>query len=340
MTVNFTFSGKNDQLSHEELESRLIALRNAKKSTHIIKTDLTVKKFNIVSRIVWICLSFFPSLRNSLFDTNLTLTRKYLEQLDPQASSGRMSSLLSEVFEIVNPSPDKPKSKKKRLIKTSQGIFNGLNWRVRSERYVKKLNEECPPAIQFNTGKLSWATIGGNCSAIALDVINHFLRSSDKQPVEKRLKKIIKKFRSGGDLIEMRARQGAFNCIEFKNISSSDPIIQKIQALAKFHSLSAVESTPAFDLLKDLKQSFSEIANSLNSGVYLLRIIKPSENEKKEVHGHSMVLIRCNEGDYFFDPNKGLEKIESLLDERLFEHLKHNYKRFEISQATFIKITL
>lgn len=342
MTVYFTYSEKNYQFSHEELKSRLIALRNANRSAYLIKANLSVAKFNFFTRIVWICLHYFQNLRNSLFKTDLTQVREIFEQLKPQVSdSSELTSFFYEALEVIEPKKELPPQAYKLLRKSSQGYCSGLNWRPSSEHCLKKLNDNSSSGVKFNPEKLSWFTTGGNCSAIALDVINRYaesLKKSPDEPIENKLLRIVKHYRKGGNIWKMRARQGAFNCIELSNQTDSQHVLHKISALAKFHDLSTSGSSPTFDLLQDSRSLFRNTTSNLAVGTYLLRVIKPENNEKMENCGHSMALFRTHVGDFFFDPNKGLEKIESRLHDRLFEHLKDNYVKFDISQATFVHI--
>ena len=167
---------------------------------------------------------------------------------------------------------------------------------------------------------------------------NSSIPTDNKESFERRIKKITHSYKWGRNRFKMRAQQGAFNCIEISEDASLDPIVSKIQALANFHDLKVERASPTFDILKELKSKFTKNIGELSEGIYFLRVIKPEDNEKLEARGHSMVLLRTSGGDYFFDPNKGLEKIEENTEDRLFEHLKHDLKRFGISQATFLKV--
>jgi len=275
-----------------------------------------------------------------VFHTNIEQTRDLLSQLAPQISDyHRLTLLLKETLQVVESKPEKRPSLYRRLQKASQGPCSGINWRPKSKSYLKKLQADSPSTIGFNAEKLSWTTRGGNCTAIALEFIERYFNSDSSESAESRLKRIAKSLKFGGNIREMRARQGAFNCIEVKNSSAMTGTAEKVGALLNFHDFKLINQSNTFDLLDDLRPKLSGILSSMDWGIYFMRDIKPANNDKLEEHGHSMVLIRTRGGDFFFDPNKGLEKIEAQgLEERVFEHLKHNYKRFEISQATFFKV--
>lgn len=347
MTINFTVSGNTIQLNREEVEKRLIGLRNAKKSTHLIKTDLSVEKMGFFKKICWIILRIFPSIRNKTFQTNLNETTLNLTSLEIAVSEDpRLTALVNECFEVLKQKKNESSKTHTKIQWTTQGLFNGPNWKRRSKRYLKQLQKKAPEGITFNKKKLSWLTLGGNCTAISLNFIRLYLEKIQGSqpdldldiPLKGRLKKIARVSKWGGGWLEMRAQQNAFNCIEVTNRSRADHVSTKVEAIANFHDLKTDYTSRTFDILKDLKSDLLSVTDTLEEGIYFLRVIQPADNEKLEVKGHSMVFLRTSEGDYFFDPNKGLEKIEGDTNERILAHLKHNYKRFGITQASFHKI--
>jgi len=53
------------------------------------------------------------------------------------------------------------------------------------------------------------------------------------------------------------------------------------------------------------EQEIIDKFNELPLGRYLIRGILPEDNHKQETHGHSMALVKSNQGNFFFDPAGG-----------------------------------
>lgn len=141
---------------------------------------------------------------------------------------------------------------------------------------------------------------------------------------------------------EIEERQIVFNALSIETSGLSEEVIRtlKIQATAACFDLNVTRSFATLEIPESQKPTIEEknllltkerreksaplidAFNKLNSpGVYLVRGVKIEASgdaerkakeqaaimRKKEVYGHSMVLVRTVEaGDYFFDPNTGL----------------------------------
>lgn len=72
--------------------------------------------------------------------------------------------------------------------------------------------------------------------------------------------------------------------------------------------------------------------------MHLLRFVAPSENEKLEIHGHSMIFIKERNANFFYEPNLGVEFIEDDATSRIIYHLERNKKLFDLENFRFYSL--
>ncbi|HEY2810289.1 MAG TPA: hypothetical protein VGJ00_02720 [Rhabdochlamydiaceae bacterium] len=215
---------------------------------------------------------------------------------------------------------------------------------AKTESIRQKLNRQSPPGIRFNRDKIVGNISGGACSAMCLDFLDAFFsikKASLAQPhvLANRIAQLGNRFADCSK--ELRNRQVAFNAIEvIKGASHTDYTKSKVQALANFHKFAIDYSSSEIDayLLSSEKQIEQEI-NSMPDGAFLLRIIKPLENEKLEEYGHTMVYIREQGLGFLYDPNFGVRVIPSSEQPKIFfQKLKECWRDWEISKARFYRL--
>ena len=74
-------------------------------------------------------------------------------------------------------------------------------------------------------------------------------------------------------------------------------------------------------------------------GIFLIRILKPADNEKLEDHGHSLVYIKENGLGLFYDPNEGVRNLASSEHSQvLLAGFKSCFQSFKIHKARFYRL--
>ncbi len=76
----------------------------------------------------------------------------------------------------------------------------------------------------------------------------------------------------------------------------------------------------------------------LSDGLYLLRTIKPANNEKLEEHGHSMVYVKQGKEGFLYDPNEGVRHLVGKHARALNARLKICFQLFQASQARLYRV--
>lgn len=239
-------------------------------------------------------------------------------------------------------------------------IFEGVNGRgtngdisiSKVEYILAALSSKPTPGIKFNRTRLFEYLEGGTCSALSLEFLVTYFKIKKLSNEQKKdsitksellldsMKNVAHKFFSSS--IEMRNIQAAFNTIEVQlQKEEVDYKRNKIQSLANYHSLVIDYTSKEVDVdnITDEREVSDEV-KSLPLGAYILRIIKPLNNEKLEEHGHTMVYIKDKEVSLFYDPNKGLKKLTPFSDHAntIFQNFQECLKKYEVSKARFYRI--
>ena len=94
------------------------------------------------------------------------------------------------------------------------------------------------------------------------------------------------------------------------------------------------------DSILNNPEYFNQALEALPEGLYIVRILNPSDNFKEEHWGHTTLYVKNKiEGDYFYDPNYGLIEIAT---DKTSHFLKKHFKELErdwlISNPRFYKI--
>lgn len=374
---NISFGKTTYHFEDAELRTRLINLRNAKGDIHWIRADLTTTKSTLIGRIMWSVVKHFSCLRNLFYGVNLEHSKKLLEALSPALNTPKNAELYEiykdavASFEQIAPNHllfSKPSHSRPHdlpindrhkqlqfedLVCSSQGMCSGLTDLKIEKDVLELVRKKQPKGIRYNPQKISAFVEGGNCTALSLDFIEKYFAMLKQLPLEgevepklfdKKMTAVGKLYKRGGNdvgrLVEFRSRQAAFNCIEVdKNERGVDFSRAKVESLANFHDFRIGHDSGGFDIVKDARSKLKMQLKQMPEGAYLLRVNKPMDNEKLEEYGHSMVFVRSQHGDYFYDPNLGTEKIEKHTASRIFWHLRRNWNKYEVSEARFYQMT-
>ena len=215
------------------------------------------------------------------------------------------------------------------------------------------------PGVTFNAKKIHGKLEGGACSAIALRVGREAValiqaidegRLNDRQ-VKEKLRQYVTAIHAEGankNLVgrlfreNIRSIQAAFNTI---NVSSSlTPEVAakaKVRAIAAYWGLDITTSTQALKITgtSAFEAQLAREMDGLGPGVYLVRIVQPAQNEKREVQGHSTIYIKHSKFAFYFDVNIGLYDISSPEAWLVYHALRGVCNRFQVDTCTFHKLT-
>lgn len=240
-----------------------------------------------------------------------------------------------------------------------------------AKQMVKCLNEKAKvSSISFNPEMLTQnQLVGGACTAIIFRLARELLPLMRENRVFfKNFHHLIKELEevaTGSKTIDkatqkaIRTEQLALNTITVdRNRTYSDyAVSEKIGAMASYYGLKVIDSSQEIPM-----HALVDSLASLGKGAYLLRIIQKANNHKLEKQGHSILYLKTEGSEYYFDPalggyslfqgaakanlvyNAALSAdaqfgVDSLTVHRLEEEVPLFLKRFAISELALSGIT-
>lgn len=187
-----------------------------------------------------------------------------------------------------------------------------------------------PSHIDFKYSRLYPFDHAGTCTAMALDFLaryNNVCGKIDDSDLCRTCLKLFEPFYRISTTT-YNSRQAAFNTIIVEDESSKS--LEKLkelrmQALANFHGIKINPATKTYHV-SELSESieFREDINKLKSGQYIVRVIHPDRHrDKKEIYGHTMILIKRDDFSIFYDNSEGpaeiIGDVGKYVEERLIE---------------------
>jgi hypothetical protein len=241
------------------------------------------------------------------------------------------------------------KYRSKWLFEGSQDGCKGDAPVEQAEIVRNKLNNKHIAGIRFNKEKLTGKITDGTCTSMSLKFISSYFKIKEKckrdpnytsSMLLKNLSNLSCKLASSSE--KMRVRQAAYNTIEIiKSENLIDYSKNKIEALITDRALKINYSSEEIEVNNAEKWNISQQVANLAEGVFLLRIIKPNNNEKLEERGHSLVYIKEEGIGLFYDANYGVLNLHSTEHSNvLSEWMVMNWRDFQISKARFYKVNL
>jgi hypothetical protein len=233
------------------------------------------------------------------------------------------------------------------LFSGSQRGCNGLVPAPKVQSVCKRLNQNCSLRIRFNKDKITSELSGGTCTAMSLEFLDTYFKEKTRRrgnlsdTLVGRLMLIGPKFATSSE--EMRIRQAAYNTIEIERLdlnTLSDYSRNKIQSMASYYSFQIDYSSPEIDTIDSNNENelLNQVEN-LPEGAFLMRILKPANNEKLEEAGHSLVYIKDPQSALFYDPNNGLSHLPlSEAPSFLLQKIRLCYDHFRISKLRFYRL--
>lgn len=218
---------------------------------------------------------------------------------------------------------------------------------------VSKVNSLCaqlelqsPLGIHFNPKKITSSLEGGTCSAMSLEFLEDYFKAkklllekkSDLNQLVNVIQKVAKKYAKSSE--EMRIIQTAYNTIEIEKLEVPvDYSKNKVQSLANHHSLVIDYSSNEIEVGSENKDQLFQEMNTLPDGGFLIRFLKPENNDKLEKYGHSLVYIKEKNLGLFYDPNLGVFKLSSDEHQTIVSKiLQYCWKINQVTKARFYRM--
>lgn len=262
---------------------------------------------------------------------------------------GQLAMIVDWVVSHIFRGPLDLSQRSEWLFYGTQDGGRGLAPKDRVLRVVDQIDRIRPTGIYFNRNKAIGSVEGGACTAMALDFADAFfktrkvhVKTSSYLPDSflNCIRGLWREFAASS--AESRIRQAAFNTIEVRGApAGTDVAKNKIQALANLpgfkvdHSSSEIAVNQAGS-----KQAVDAAVAELPDGLYLLRTIKPINNERLEEHGHSMIYVKEQQEGFLYDPNYGAKYMKNINHSpEIFNALASCYTHFETSRARFFRLS-
>ncbi len=212
---------------------------------------------------------------------------------------------------------------------------------------IQLLNLKAPQNIKFDASKSVKKLEGGACSALSLrfcDFAIPLLQDESENEIRKKCMQYAEQLESKRNLKDdsfrkkIRSVQAAFNTFAVLNKEDPDVCTQKMQAIANYYGLDVQRVTDELDITANTfnEEIITQQLETLERGVYCIRIIQYPEipNDKLEVRGHTLPLIKLGREILLLDVNLGLFSANGQL---VFKVLKDAYDLFPCSHYTIYK---
>lgn len=252
---------------------------------------------------------------------------------------------------VLIDSPPKPVDLTPKNIKLFNGSQTGAIGTARPDRVLRvldRLEAQKESGIEFNRRKVTGNIEGGVCSAMALDFADSFFKLKNlhvqtgqhsPEIFLNAIRDLGRQFASSSE--EMRIRQAAFNTIEVRGGAAGiDVARNKVQSLANLHNFRIDHVSREIQMERaDRRRAVSEEVSQLPDGLYLLRTIEPSYNERLEVAGHSMIYVKNRQEGFFYDPNDGVKYMSNVdHSSEISNVLVYCLNQFHTSRARFYRM--
>jgi len=230
------------------------------------------------------------------------------------------------------------------LFRGRQKGCNGFVSRADANIVLERLDKNKPSCIRFNRNTITNSIEGGTCSAMSLEFLATYFKIKEACPVDADYRSyMLQKLRESGSKFasssqEMRDRQSAYNTIEVSKLSEDiDYAKNKMQSLANYHGFKIDWSSDHIDTT--LCRDVTSTMDHLPDGAFLIRILKPANNEKLEEYGHSLVYIKEDGLRLFYDPNFGLKAFDpSDHVSFLLKNFSTYFRKYQLKNGRFYHI--
>lgn len=201
----------------------------------------------------------------------------------------------------------------KKIKSGSQNQCDGSIDSDLAEEYCDALDElKKNTNIGYSKDRLVTILTGGTCSAMAFQFADDYIRRKSHQSVEEIIDEISPKYEHSCKTF--RTNQAVFNTLHRDSHHPSDDFMRdKVASMLRFYDYSLTDVSDLFYIescsQEELSQARSKIESFLTQfpeGVFVIRCILMENNDKGEAYGHTTLLIKTNEKQYFYDPDEGI----------------------------------
>lgn len=198
--------------------------------------------------------------------------------------------------------------------------------------------------VTFDPDVLPHELTEGTCTALTLKFLEDFLRQGvSRGTIKSRVATCAAGVRESNPT--MRTIQAAMNTIKIRPEFREIPCHQeKAEALLSLQHLRLMKAYKGIDWSTEDREVLEKRIKKLPKGVFFIRAICPSSNEKGEKHGHSLALITLDsETFYFYEPNDGIYEIKGATaqkSEQMASILKKAHEVWILPHMTFYQVTL
>lgn len=233
-----------------------------------------------------------------------------------------------ESIQVLSPHVDEePIPKPIQLFNSNQNFCNGSINKKEAREKIETLNKNPAEEIEFDPKEIeadNFELEGGTCTAMSLEFLNKYfqikkaMREEQLPLTHENLKERIIQLKAefATSSPKFRTRQAAYNAIRVKDCKRQlDYSLNKMQSIANDYSF---QLHPVSEEISALKE---ESAKTGEEGAFLIRILRPDQNKKLEMYGHSMVYINEHGICVFYDCNCGA-----------FDLGKSDHKRFVLNK--------
>jgi hypothetical protein len=187
---------------------------------------------------------------------------------------------------------------------------NGSVNLCQAKSVCQKLNDN-PEHVLFHVNTIDGYLEGGACSAMSFDFVDNYLKKRQKMSPEEAIEAIGDNYRKCSEFF--RSVQAAFNTICKDPQNPVDDFKKaKIAAMMRLYDRNVIAVSDEINLQNDpmkTLQKINSILKKFSKGVFIIRCIQSANNSKDENYGHSMVLIRDQEKQYFYNPENGVYQL-------------------------------
>ncbi|MBS0604593.1 MAG: hypothetical protein JSS60_06095 [Verrucomicrobia bacterium] len=202
--------------------------------------------------------------------------------------------------------------------------------------------------IEFNPAKITGHVEGGTCTSMALDFADFFFKlrkvhvktgGQSSEPFLNAIRQLGRRFARSSE--QMRIRQAAYNTIEVTpGAPGIDFARNKVQSLVSDYGFRIDHASREIDVEPGLQdRAIEREVSDLPNGLYFLRTIKPSANERLEENGHSLIYVKEGQEGFFYDSNYGARYLlKTDHSSVLTQSLNSCFRQFQTSKARFYRL--
>lgn len=203
------------------------------------------------------------------------------------------------------------------------------------------LAEYAPQTVNFNSNNVANYLEGGTCTAMTMHFLRNYLIAKENGLTTRQaIQSIAPKFATSG--FNFRTKQAAYNTIERRSPSPHDVFQKdKIEALLNWENsnLTITRASKLININENCIDLINHVYNSAPEGEHIVRALCPNyTNSKEEAYGHTTLLIKGEEGVYYYDPAVGILELNHPTQLRMV--LEWQNARWSIPAVRFYTVDL